>query len=166
MGVERFYEGQHILQRHVPFHGVGRSDMVENRLVGIKSREVYEAPAAWTLHAAHKALESLVLDRELAHFKEAVSLKYAELVYYGLWYSPLKVALDRFIDATQGAVTGTVKVKLHKGTCAVVGRKSPASLYRKELATYEKGDIFDQSLARGFIEIWGLPYKGSYRDKL
>ncbi len=145
--------------------GVGRSDMIENRLVGIKSREIYEAPAAWTLHAAHKALESLVLDREVLHFKEMVSLKYAELTYYGLWYTPLKEALDKFVDETQRPVNGTVKVKLHKGHCVVVGRKSPDSLYKKELATYEKGDKFDQSLAKGFIQIWGLPYKGSVKRK-
>ncbi len=143
--------------------GVGRSDMIENRLVGIKSREIYEAPAAWTLHNAHKALESLVLDRETLHFKEQVSLKYSELAYYGLWYTPLKEALDKFIDDTQKDVSGTVKVKLHKGHCVVVGRKSPNSLYKKELATYEEGDKFDQSLAKGFIQIWGLPYKGSYK---
>jgi len=141
--------------------GVGRSDMVENRLVGIKSREIYEAPAGWVLYNAHKSLESLVLDRELLHFKESVALKYAELVYYGLWYSPLREALDKFIDETQTRVSGAVKLKLHKANCTVVGRKSPNSLYKKELATYEKGDKFDQSLAKGFIEIWGLPYKGS-----
>ena len=144
--------------------GVGRSDMVENRLVGIKSREIYEAPAGWTLLAAHKALESLVLDRETLHFKNSVSGKYADLVYYGLWYTPLKEALDKFVEATQRSVNGTVKVKLHKGVCSVVGRKSPDSLYKKELATYEEGDKFDQSLAKGFIEIWGLPYKGSCKE--
>ncbi len=144
--------------------GVGRSDMVENRLVGIKSREIYEAPAGWTLYAAHKALESLVLDRELLHFKDMAALKYAELVYYGLWYSSLREALDRFIDETQRYVNGTVRMKLHKGNCVVVGRKSPDSLYKKELATYEEGDKFDQSLAKGFIEIWGLPYKGRKHD--
>jgi argininosuccinate synthase len=143
--------------------GVGRSDMIENRLVGIKSREIYEAPAGWTLYTAHKALESLVLDRELLHFKETISLKYAELVYYGLWYTPLREALDKFIDQTQKRVNGVVKLKLHKGNCSVVGRKSPDSLYKKELATYEKGDVFDQSLAKGFIELWGLPYKGMGR---
>jgi len=142
--------------------GVGRSDMVENRLIGIKSREIYEAPAGWTLYASHKALESLVLDRELLHFKDTVALKYAELVYYGLWYAPLREALDKFIDETQKYVNGTVKVKLHKGNCVIVGRKSPDSLYKKELATYEKGDKFDQSLAKGFIEIWGMPYKRSH----
>ncbi|MDD5495613.1 MAG: argininosuccinate synthase [Candidatus Omnitrophica bacterium] len=139
--------------------GVGRSDMVENRLVGIKSREIYEAPAGWALYTAHKALESIVLDRELLHFKDLVALKYSELVYYGLWYTPLKEALDKFVDDTQKHVNGTVRLKLHKGNCAVVGRKSPDSLYRKELATYEKGDKFDQSLAKGFIDIWGLPYR-------
>lgn len=141
--------------------GVGRTDLIENRLVGIKSREIYEAPAGWTLYAAHKALEGLVLDRETVHFKELIAVKYAELTYYGLWYSPLKVALDAFIDKTQAHVTGTVRLKLHKGTCSVVGRKSVYSLYRKELATYEEGDVFDQSLAKGFIELWGLPYRGS-----
>ncbi len=143
--------------------GVGRSDMIENRLVGIKSREIYEAPAAWTLHNAHKELESLVLDREVLHFKEQVSLKYAELAYYGLWYTPLKEALDAFVDKTQENVSGTVRVKLHKGHCVIVGRKSQNSLYKKELATYEEGDKFDQSLAKGFIQIWGLPYKGSHK---
>lgn len=140
--------------------GVGRSDMIENRLVGIKSREIYEAPAGWALYASHKALEALVLDRETLHFKEAVALKYAELTYYGLWYTPLKMALDKFVDETQKRVNGTVRLKLHKGNCSVVGRKSPDSLYKKELATYEKGDVFDQSLAKGFIELWGLPYRG------
>lgn len=143
--------------------GVGRSDMVENRLVGIKSREIYESPAGWVLYAAHKALESLVLDRESLHYKELIALKYSELVYYGLWYTPLREALDKFIDETQKSAYGVVKLKLHKGNCAVVGRSSPNSLYKKELATYEKGDKFDQSLAKGFIEIWGLPYKGSYK---
>lgn len=146
--------------------GVGRSDMIENRLVGIKSREIYEAPAGWTLHLAHRALESLVLDRETLHYKDAVALKYAELIYYGLWYTPLKEALDKFIGETQRRVNGTVRLKLHKGTCAVVGRKSPDSLYKKELATYEEGDVFDQSLAKGFVELWGLPYKGAYKDRV
>jgi argininosuccinate synthase len=140
-------------------NGVGRSDMIENRLVGIKSREIYEAPAGWVLYTAHKALEGLVLDRELMHFKEAIALKYAELVYYGLWYTPLREALDKFIDETQKYMNGVVKLKLHKGNCTVVGRKSPNSLYKKELATYEEGDEFDQSLAKGFINIWGLPYR-------
>ena len=140
-------------------HGVGRSDLVENRLVGIKSREIYEAPAATVLYAAHRALEALVLDRELLHFKEGVSLKYAELIYYGLWYSPLREALDRFIEYTQKKVTGSVRVKLYKGSAVVCGRKSPYSLYDKKLATYGDEDTFDQSMAEGFIKIWGLPYE-------
>ncbi len=140
-------------------HGVGRVDLVENRLVGIKSREIYEAPAATILHTAHKELESLVLDRELAHFKEIVALKYAELVYYGLWYSPLKDALDGFVNSTQRHVTGSIKLKLSKGTCIAVGRKSAHALYKKELATYGKEDQFNQKLAEGFIRIWGMPYK-------
>ncbi len=140
-------------------HGIGRSDMVENRLVGIKSREIYEAPAASLLHQAHRALESLTLERELLHFKEGISLKYAELIYYGFWYSPLKEALDKFVGETQKSVTGTVRVKMHQGKITVVGRKSPYSLYCYELATYDKEDVFDQSLAKGFIELWGLPLK-------
>jgi len=141
------------------FYGVGRSDLVENRLVGIKSREIYEAPAATILYTAHKELESLVLDRELAHFKEIVSLKYSELVYYGLWYTALKEALDNFMNSTQKYVSGTIKLKLFKGSCIAVGRKSPHSLYRKELSTYGKEDKFNQQLAEGFIRIWGMPYQ-------
>ena len=140
-------------------YGVGRTDLVENRLVGIKSREIYEAPAATILHIAHKELESLVLDRELAHFKEMVALKYAELVYYGLWYSHLKEALDSFVDSTQKHASGTIKLKLFKGNCVAVARKSPYSLYKKELSTYGRKDKFDQKLAQGFIKIWGMPYK-------
>jgi argininosuccinate synthase len=139
--------------------GVGRSDMVENRLVGIKSREIYESPAGTILHTAHKELEALVLDRELSHFKDMVSLKYAELVYYGLWFSPLKAALDGFVEKTQQPVSGTVRLKLSKGTCVPVGRKSANSLYKKELSTYGKEDKFDQKLAEGFIRLWGMPYK-------
>jgi len=139
--------------------GIGRSDMVENRLVGIKSREVYEAPAATILIEAHKALEALTLDRETAHFKETIALKYAELIYYGLWYTPLKTALDRFIDETQKSVTGTVRIKVQPSSCAVVGRESKFSLYKESLATYTDKDKFNQKLAKGFIEIWGMPYK-------
>jgi len=141
------------------FHGIGRSDLVENRLVGIKSREIYEAPAATILHTAHREVEALVLDRELAHFKEIISLKYSELVYYGLWYSELKDALDAFVESTQKNVTGSVKLKLSKGCCVPVARKSAHSLYKKELSTYGKEDVFDQKLAEGFIRIWGMPYK-------
>ncbi len=140
-------------------YGVGRSDMVENRLVGIKSREIYEAPAATILHIAHKELEALVLDRELSHFKEIISLKYAELVYYGLWFSPLKAALDGFVEKTQKLVSGTIKLRLSKGNCVAVARKSSHSLYKKELSTYGKEDKFDQRLAEGFIKIWGMPYR-------
>ena len=140
-------------------YGVGRIDLVENRLVGIKSREIYEAPAATILYIAHKELESLVLDRELAHFKEMVSLKYSELVYYGLWYSPLKEALDSFVDSTQKHVSGSIRLKLFKGSCVAMARKSPYSLYKKELATYSKEDKFNQKLAEGFIKIWGMPYQ-------
>jgi len=140
-------------------YGVGRSDLVENRLVGIKSREIYEAPAATILYIAHRELESLVLDRELAHFKEIIALKYSELVYYGLWYSPLKEALDSFVDSTQKHVTGSIRLKLFKGNCIAVGRKSAQSLYKKELSTYGKEDKFDQKLAEGFIKIWGMPYR-------
>jgi argininosuccinate synthase len=140
-------------------NGVGRTDLVENRLVGIKSREIYEAPAGWILHKAHKELEALVLDRELLHFKEGISLKYADLIYYGLWFTPLKKALDGFINETQKNVSGTVRVKLLKGSAGVTARKSPYSLYKKEMATYEPGDKFDRSVAEGFIKVWGMPYK-------
>ena len=140
-------------------HSIGRTDLVENRLTGIKSREVYEAPCAWILHNAHKGLEALVLDRELAHFKERVSLKYAELVYYGLWFTPLKKSLDAFVNETQRHVTGAVRVKLLKGSASVVGRRSPYSLYKKEIATYDPGDKFDRSIAEGFIKVWGMPYR-------
>lgn len=140
-------------------NGVGRVDMVENRLVGIKSREIYEFPAATCLYSAHKDLESLVLDRELLHFKQSLEHKYAELVYYGLWYSELKKSLDAFIKETQKNVTGIVRLKLYKGNCIVIGRKSPKSLYKEDLATYTKKDKFDQKLAEGFIRLWGLPFQ-------
>ena len=140
-------------------HGVGRVDMVENRLVGIKSREIYEAPAAEVLLTAHGQLEDLVLDRETAHYKAQVAQKYADLVYYGQWFSPLRKALDAFIEETQKYVTGTVKVKLFKGNCQVVGRESEESLYQEELATYDKADEFKHESAEGFIELFGLPLK-------
>lgn len=140
-------------------HGVGRIDMIENRLVGIKSRETYECPAAITLITAHRELETLCLERSVAHFKAGVEQKYTELIYNGLWFSPLRFALDAFIDDTQQAVTGDVRMKLHKGTCMAAGRRSPNSLYRFELATYDTGDTFDQSLAKGFIDLWALPAK-------
>lgn len=140
-------------------HGVGRSDMIENRLVGIKSREVYEAPAAFILHTAHKELEALVFDRELLHFKRMIGGKYSELIYYGLWHSPLKKSLDSFILSTQQNVTGKVKLKLYKSSCVPVARKSKYSLYKEELATYSEKDKFDKKLAEGFIKIWAMPYK-------
>jgi argininosuccinate synthase len=139
-------------------YGIGRTDLIEDRLVGIKSREIYEAPAAWILHSAHKELESLVLDRELLHFKELVGLKYAQLIYYGLAFSPLKKALDKFVDSTQERVTGTVTLKLFKGSLIPTRRRSPYSLYKKKLATYGPQDEFDQRLAEGFIKIWSMPY--------
>lgn len=139
--------------------GVGRLDMVENRLVGIKSREIYEAPAAQVLHLAHQELESLALDKETMQFKKIIADKYAQLVYNGLWHSPLKAALDKAVNETQKKVTGWIRLKLYKGSCVCVGRKSPHSLYKKELATYEAGDKFEKSAAAGFIKIWGLPYR-------
>ncbi len=140
-------------------NGVGRVDMVENRLVGIKSREIYEAPAATILHAAHHELEKLNLDKDTLHFKQIIASKYAELVYNGLWLSPLRQALDSFIDETQKFISGKIRVRLYKGMCQVVGRQSPYSLYEKRLATYNEEDTFDQKAAKGFIEIWGLPLK-------
>ena len=138
-------------------HGIGRVDMMENRLVGIKSRELYETPAATIILAAHRDLEALTLDRETAHFKPYLELKYAELVYYGLWYTPLRYAIDAFIDRTQETVTGTVTMELHQGSATPVARESPCSLYDLKLATYEAGGRFDQAASEGFIKIFGLP---------
>ncbi|MED1789641.1 argininosuccinate synthase [Brevibacillus laterosporus] len=140
-------------------HGVGRIDHVENRLVGIKSREVYETPAATTLILAHRELEFLTQPREVAQFKPIVEQKMAQVIYEGLWYSPIRPALQAFIKETQANVTGIVRVKLHKGQAIVVGRKSDASLYSHELATYNSGDQFDHKAALGFIKLWGLPTK-------
>ncbi|MFH1798960.1 MAG: argininosuccinate synthase [Candidatus Omnitrophota bacterium] len=140
-------------------HGIGRIDMVEDRLVGIKSREVYEAPASAILYSAHTALEELVLDRETLKFKQTVSACYSRLVYNGLWFTPLKEALDAFISNTQKNVSGEVKLKLYKGNVLVCGRKSPKSRYNINFATYSDGDIFDQSLAKGFIDLWAMPYR-------
>jgi argininosuccinate synthase len=140
-------------------HGVGRIDHVENRLVGIKSREVYEAPAAMTLIKAHKELEDLTLVKEVAHFKPIISHKLSELIYNGLWFSPLKNALCAFLDETQKYVTGTVRVKLFKGHAIVEGRKSEYSLYDEKLATYTSDDEFDHAAAVGFINLFGLPTK-------
>jgi argininosuccinate synthase len=140
-------------------HGVGRIDHIENRLVGIKSREVYENPAALILINAHKEMEFLTLPREVTQFKTQVDQQMAKMIYDGLWYSPLKAALDAFVDETQKVVSGTIRVKLHKGNHMVVGRKSVHSLYNEELATYSKGDAFDHNAAVGFIKIWGLATK-------
>jgi len=140
-------------------HGVGRIDHVENRLVGIKSREVYEAPAAMTLITAHRELEFLTQPREVAQFKPIIEQKMAQVIYEGLWYSPIRNALQAFIEETQKYVTGVVRVRLHKGNAVVVGRKSASSLYSHELATYAAGDQFDHKAALGFIKLWGLPTK-------
>jgi argininosuccinate synthase len=140
-------------------HGVGRLDMVEDRLVGIKSREVYEAPGAIALIAAHSELEGVTVERDLARFKRQVGQRWTELVYDGLWFSPLKSALDAFLAQTQEYVTGEIRLELHGGRAVVTGRRSEASLYDYNLATYDTGDSFDQSLARGFVELWGLPTK-------
>lgn len=140
-------------------NGIGRVDLVENRLVGMKSRGVYETPGGTILLAAHRELESLVLDRETMHFKSIVAVKYAELVYNGLWFTPLHEALDAFVDSTQGPVTGVVKLKLYKGNIIVAGRKSPFSLYREDFATFGQEDVYDQSDAEGFIHLFGLSLK-------
>lgn len=140
-------------------HGIGRIDMVEDRLVGIKSRELYEAPAAVILHKALGEIENLTLDRETTHFKEVISSKYAQLVYYGLWYSDLKEALDSFLEKIHENTTGEVTLKLHKANCIVVGRNSPNSLYNTKMATYSPEDIFNHQSAKGFIELFGLPQK-------
>jgi argininosuccinate synthase len=138
-------------------HGIGRIDHIENRLVGIKSREVYEAPAAVVLHAAHRALESLTLSRDQARFKEEVAAEYARLIYNGQWYSALHQDLAAYVQSTQRFVSGIVRVKLAHCQCAIVGRKSEHSLYDHALATYESGDQFDHNAALGFIKLWGLP---------
>ncbi|MBI4396227.1 MAG: argininosuccinate synthase [Elusimicrobia bacterium] len=140
-------------------NGVGRVDIVENRLVGIKSRGVYEAPAATVLYFAHRELESLAIDRETFHAKELLGPKYGEMVYNGLWHSPLLKAMDAFIDETQRYVTGRVRLKLYKGNILVQGRRSPYSLYWEKLATFEKEEIYNQKDAEGFINLFGLPMK-------
>lgn len=138
-------------------HGVGRIDMIEDRLVGIKSREIYEAPAALTIIQAHREVESLTLTKDVLRFKAVVEQRYAELAYEGLWFTPLKEALDAFIQETQKTVTGTVRLKLYKGSSTVVGRTAPKALYSKDLATYDPNSTFDEQAAAGFIALWGLP---------
>jgi argininosuccinate synthase len=145
------------LNQRAGAHGVGRLDLVEDRLVGIKSREVYEAPAAIALITAHQELENVTIERDLARFKRGVDQRWAELVYDGLWFSPLRRALDAFIDDAQTHVSGEVRVRLHGGRAVVTGRRSDASLYDFGLATYDSQDTFDQSLAKGFVDLWGLP---------
>jgi argininosuccinate synthase len=144
-------------------HGIGRIDHIENRLVGIKSREVYEAPAAVVLLKAHHALEDLVLAKEQLRFKARVATDYADLIYNGLWFTGMRQDLAAYVKSTQRYVTGTIRVKLFKGNCQIVGRKSPYSLYDYALATYDKGDAFDQSASPGFIHIWGLPVRTQAR---
>jgi argininosuccinate synthase len=138
-------------------HGVGRIDMIEDRLVGIKSREIYEASAAMTIIRAHQELETLTLTKDVLRFKAAIEQRYAELTYDGLWFTPLKSALDAFIAETQKTVTGTVRLKLYKGSMTIAGRTAPRALYNKDLATYDPNSTFDESAAAGFIALWGLP---------
>ncbi|MFW6303769.1 MAG: argininosuccinate synthase, partial [Candidatus Sumerlaeota bacterium] len=140
-------------------NAVGRIDMVENRLVGIKSRELYEAPAAMLLIRAHQELETMALDREMMHFKPMLTEKFAELIYNGLWYSPLREAISAFFAKTNEVVSGKIKLRLYKGNVTVIGRECPTSLYDMALATYDEGDLFDHSAAEGFIKIFGLPSK-------
>jgi argininosuccinate synthase len=147
-------------------HGVGRIDVIENRLVGIKSREIYEAPAAVALHAAHRELEGLVVGRDLHRLKADLAVRYADLVYNGLWFTPIREAIDAFVAAVQPRVTGTVRLRLFKGALIVVGRTSPNALYEHALATYDAGDRFDHSAAEGFIKIWGLPVETAARKAL
>jgi len=137
-------------------NGVGRIDMVEDRLVGIKSREIYEAPAALAIIAAHRELETLTLTRDVLRFKTTVEQRFTELTYEGLWFTPLKSALDAFITESQKTVTGTVRLKLYKGNCTIVGRTAPHALYDKDLATYDPNSTFDEAAAAGFIALWGL----------
>ncbi|HEV2636682.1 MAG TPA: argininosuccinate synthase [Actinocrinis sp.] len=154
------------LNRRAGAQGVGRIDMVEDRLVGIKSREVYEAPGAIALITAHQELENVTTERELARFKRGVEQRWGELVYDGLWFSPLKRALDGFIEEANAHVTGDVRLTLHGGRAVVTGRRSEQSLYDFNLATYDSEDVFDQSLAKGFIDLWGLPSKIAARRDL
>ncbi|MCY7407540.1 MAG: argininosuccinate synthase, partial [Alkalinema sp. CAN_BIN05] len=138
-------------------HGIGRVDMIENRLVGIKSREIYETPALIMLIHAHRDLESLTLAKDVTVYKRGIEETYGQMVYNGLWYSPLREALDAFVSKTQERVSGVVRVKLFKGNATIVGRKSANSLYAEDLATYGAGDNFDHKAAEGFIYVWGLP---------
>ncbi len=155
------------LNRIAGKHGIGRIDLVENRLLGMKSRGVYETPGGTILAFAHRELEHYTLDRETYHYKEAIALKYAELIYYGLWFTPLREALDGFINATQETVSGRIKLKLYKGNIVVAGRESPHTLYHQGMATFEADELFDQKDAQGFINLYGLPLtiKGLMKQK-
>jgi argininosuccinate synthase len=154
------------LNRRAGAQGVGRLDMVEDRLVGIKSREVYEAPGALALLTAHRELEDLTVERDLRRYKRGVEQRWAELVYDGLWFSPLKRALDALLDSSQEHVTGEVRLRLHGGRAVATGRRSGETLYDYSLATYDTGDTFDQSLSRGFVQLWGLPSRIAARRDL
>ncbi|MEA3351687.1 MAG: argininosuccinate synthase [Chloroflexota bacterium] len=147
-------------------HAIGRADLVESRLVGMKSHGVYETPGGTILVAAHREIESLVLDKATINYKDVIALKYAELTYNGMWFSPLREALDSFVSTTQGPVTGTVKFKLYKGNIISVGCKSPFTLYREDFATFGQEDVYDQSDAEGFIHLYGLPLKVRALNKL
>ncbi len=151
------------LDRIAAENGVGRIDHVEDRLVGIKSREIYECPAATVLLAAHRAMESLTLQKDVIEYKRGLEQKYSELIYNGLWFGILRESIQEFVEKTQEYVTGTVRMKLYKGSAVAVGRKSPHSLYDTGLSTYAKGDSFDHTSAVGFIYCWGLPNRTSAR---
>jgi len=154
------------LNRRAGAHGVGRIDLVEDRLVGIKSREIYEAPGAMALIAAHMELENVTVEREVARFKRTVEQRWGELVYDGLWFSPLRGSLDAFIDSVQQPVSGEIRLRLHAGQATPTGRRSEQSLYRFDLATYDSGDTYDQSQARGFIEVFGMTTRlAAQRDR-
>ncbi len=140
-------------------NGIGRIDIVENRLVGMKSRGVYETPGGTILYAAHRELESLVLAADILRYKDELASKYAALIYNGQWYTPLRQSMEAFIEKTQEKITGTVRLKLYKGNCIIEGRKSPYSLYREDLATFGEDDIYEQKDAEGFINLFGLPSK-------
>ncbi len=148
-----------ILNKLAAKHGVGRIDIVENRLVGMKSRGVYETPGGTLIHRAHQALESICLDKHTMHYKDQIAVKYAELVYNGMWFTKLREALDAFVEVSQERVTGTVRMKLYKGNVIIAGRKSEYSLYREDYASFGEEDVYDQSDAQGFIQLFGLPLK-------
>ncbi|HXK32697.1 MAG TPA: argininosuccinate synthase, partial [Dehalococcoidia bacterium] len=154
------------LNRIAGEHGIGRTDLVEDRLIGIKSREIYEAPAAWTLHIAHESLEQLTLSKPQLRVKNMLRQEYADLIYNGLWFTAHHQDLAAYVHSTQRYVTGEVRMRLHKGQAVAVGRRSPKSLYSYALATYDRGDQFDHDAAVGFINVWGLPVQQQARSQL